>query len=470
MDFSKDLSVVILAAGKGKRMKSEMPKVLHKVCGRPMIYYILKQIIGLDPKNIFIAAGHKKELLKDYLDREFASVRIVVQDRQLGTGHAVKMVRDKAGDFGKIMLVLGGDSPLVSGETLRSLISLRDGENAAAVILTSVAADSPGGYGRIVKNKKGEVMRIVEEADASPSEKEIDEVNSSIYCFDTELLFKNIDSIDEKNSQGEYYLTDIIEILIKKGHKIKTFIVDDHNEVKGINDRIQLSETEKIIRRSINKRLMESGVTMVDPDTVYIEDTVQVGSDTIIEPSCFLKGRTVIGKNCTIGPFSQLTDTIVGRESIINSSVINGAEIGAENNIGPYSYIRPGTKTGQRVKIGAFCEVKKSLIGDSSKVPHLSYIGDTGIGKGVNIGASSVTVNYNGFSKSRTIIEDDVFIGSDTMLIAPVRIGRGAIVAAGSVITKDVGENVMAIERAKQKNIKNGAVKYRNRKNKGQEK
>ena len=470
MDFSKDLSVVILAAGKGKRMKSEMPKVLHKVCGRPMIYYILKQILGLDPKNIFIVAGHKKELLKSYLDREFASVKTIEQDRQLGTGHAVKMVRDGAGDFGRNMLVLSGDSPLISRETLESLISLRDRENAAAVVLTSIVADDPGGYGRIVKNKKGEVTRIVEEADASPSEKKIDEVNSSFYCFDTELLFENIDSIGVKNSQGEYYLTDMIETLIKKGHKIKTFTAADHNEIKGINDRVQLSEAEKVIRRSINKRLMESGVTIVDPDTTYIEDTVQIASDTVIEPSCFLRGGTVIGKNCTIGPFSQLTDTIVGQGSVINSSVIIGAEIGAENNIGPNSYIRPGTKTGQRVKIGAFCEVKKSIIEDGSKVPHLSYIGDTEIGKGVNIGASSVTVNYNGFSKSRTIIEDDVFIGSDTMLIAPVRIGRGAIVAAGSVITRDVGENAMAIERAKQKNIRNGAVKYRNRKNKGQEK
>ena len=469
MDFSKDLSVVILAAGKGKRMKSETPKVLHKVCGRPVIYYILKQILGLDPKNIFIVAGHKKELLKSYLGREFVSVKTIEQDKQLGTGHAVKIVRDGAGDFGRNMLVLSGDSPLISKETLRSLISLKDRENTAAVILTSIV-DDPGGYGRIVKNKKGEVIRIVEEADASPSEKKIDEVNSSFYCFDTKLLFENIDSIGVKNSQGEYYLTDIIETLIKKGHKVKTFTAADHNEVKGINDRVQLAETEKIIRKSINKRLMKSGVTIVDPDTIYIEDTVQIARDTIIEPSCFLKGSTVIGENCTIGPFSQLTDTIVGQGSVINSSVITGAEIGAENNIGPNSYIRPDTKTGQRVKIGAFCEVKKSIIEDGSKVPHLSYIGDTEIGKGVNIGASSVTVNYNGFSKSRTIIEDDVFIGSDTMLIAPVRIGRGAIIAAGSVITRDVGENVMAIERSKQKNIKNGAVKYRNRKNKGQEK
>lgn len=469
MEFSKDLSVVILAAGKGKRMRSETPKVLHKVCGHPIIYYILKQILGLGPKNIFVVAGHKKQLLKDYLTGEFTSVSTIEQDKQLGTGHAVKMVRDGAGDFGRSMLVLSGDSPLITRETLKSLISLRDRENAAAVILTSIT-DDPGGYGRIVKNKKGEVARIVEEADASPSEKKINEVNSSSYCFDTKLLFENIGSIDTKNSQGEYYLTDIVETLIKKGHKVGTFIVADHNEVKGINDRAQLAETGKIIRKKINKRLMENGVTIVDPDTAYIEDTVQIGSDTIIEPSCFLKGATVIGENCTIGPFSQLTDTIIGQGSIINSSVIIGAEIGAENNIGPSSYIRPNTKTGQRVKIGAFCEIKKSTVDDGSKVPHLSYVGDTEIGKDVNIGASSVTVNYNGFSKSRTIIEDDAFIGSDTMLIAPVRIGRGAIVAAGSVITRDVGENVMAIERAKQKNIRNGAIKYKNRKSKGQEK
>jgi bifunctional UDP-N-acetylglucosamine pyrophosphorylase / glucosamine-1-phosphate N-acetyltransferase len=469
MDFSKDLSVVILAAGKGKRMRSETPKVLHKVCGRPMVYYILKQILGLEPKNVFVVAGHKKQLLKNYLDSEFASVHTVEQDKQLGTGHAVKTVRDGAGDFGDSMLVLGGDSPLITEETLKSLISLRDRENAAAVILTSIVED-PEGYGRIIKNKKGEVARIVEESDASSSEKKIKEVNSSIYCFDTKLLFKNIDSIGDKNSQGEYYLTDVIETLIKKGHKVSSLTVSDYNEVKGINDRIQLSEAEKIIRKKINMRLMENGVTIVDPDSAYIEDTVQIESDTVIEPSCFLKGDTVIGKNCTIGPFSQLTDTIVGQGSMINGSVVIGAEIGNENNIGPNSYIRPYTKTGQRVKIGAFCEIKKSIIDDGSKVPHLSYVGDTEIGKGVNIGASSVTVNYNGFSKSRTIIEDDVFIGSDTMLIAPVRIGRGAIVAAGSVITRDVGENVMAIERTKQKNIRKGAIKYKSRKNKDQEK
>lgn len=469
MEFSKDLSVVILAAGKGKRMRSETPKVLHKICGRPIIYYILKQILGLEPKNIFVVAGHKKQILKDYLGSEFTSVCTIEQDKQLGTGHAVKMVCDGADDFGHSMLVLSGDSPLITEETLKSLISLRDSEDSAAVILTSIT-DNPGGYGRIVKNKKGEVMRIVEEADASPSEKKINEVNSSSYCFDTKLLFENINSIDAKNSQGEYYLTDIIETLIKKGHKVATFTVADDNEVKGINDRLQLSEAGKIIRKKINTRLMENGVTIVDPDSAYIEDTVQIACDTIIEPSCFLKGATIIGENCTIGPFSQLTDAVVGRGSMINSSVIIGAEIGAENNIGPNSYIRPHTKTGQRVKIGAFCEIKKSIIDDDSKVPHLSYIGDTEIGKGVNIGASSVTVNYNGFSKSRTIIEDDAFIGSDTMLIAPVRIGRGAIVAAGSVITRDVGENVMAIERAKQKNIRNGAIKYKNRKNKGQEK
>ncbi len=469
MEFSKDLSVVILAAGKGKRMRSETPKVLHKVCGHPIIYYILKQILGLGPKNIFVVAGHKKQYLKDYLAGEFTSVRTIEQDKQLGTGHAVKMVRDGAGDFGRSMLVLSGDSPLITKETLKSLIGLRARGNAAAVILTSIT-ENPGGYGRVVKNEKGEVTRIVEEADASPSEKKINEVNSSSYCFDTKLLFENIGSIDTKNSQGEYYLTDIVETLIKKGHKVGTFIVADHNEVKGINDRSQLAEAGKIIRKKINKRLMENGVTIVDPDTAYIEDTVQIGSDTIIEPSCFLKGNTVIGDNCTIGPFSQLTDTIIGQGSIINSSVIIGAEIGTENNIGPNSYIRPDTKTGQRVKIGAFCEIKKSTVDDGSKVPHLSYVGDTEIGKGVNIGASSVTVNYNGFSKARTIIEDGAFIGSDTMLIAPVRIGRGAIVAAGSVITRDVGENVMAIERAKQKNIRNGAIKYKNRKNKDQEK
>lgn len=463
MDFSKDLSIIVLAAGKGKRMKSETPKVLHKICGQPLIYHILKQAISLGPKNVFVVAGHKKEMIKEYLCKSFPSVKSIDQDSQSGTAHAVMMARDNFPDMGKNILILSGDAPLITAKTLDILVRLRSENDLSVSILTSIVQD-PAGYGRIIKDGDGRVLKIVEDADASREEKLITEVNSSIYCFERDCLREDIDNIDIHNSQSEYYLTDIVEMLINKGKRAETFIISDHQEAGGINNRYQLSEAEDMLRQRINKKHMEDGVTIRNPSSVYIEDTVQIEYDTIIEASCFLKGDTVIGKGCIIGPFSRIDDTRIGYKTIVNSSVIIGADIGPENNIGPYSYIRPGTITGEKVKIGAFCEVKKSNIDKDSKVPHLSYVGDAEIGVGVNIGASSVTVNYNGFSKSRTIIEDGAFIGSDTMLIAPVRIGKGAIVAAGSVITGDVPGNAMAIERAKQKNIKNGAVKYRNRK------
>ncbi|HAJ94968.1 MAG TPA: bifunctional UDP-N-acetylglucosamine diphosphorylase/glucosamine-1-phosphate N-acetyltransferase GlmU [Actinobacteria bacterium] len=469
MDFSKDLSIIILAAGKGKRMKSEIPKVLHRICGKPLIYHILKQVISLEPKNVFIIIGHKKKIVREYLDSNFPSVKAIDQDRQSGTGHAVMMASDDFSGMGKNILILSGDSPLITAGTLTSLVKLRSENDLSVSILTSITQD-PAGYGRIIKDGDGKVLKIAEEADASREERLITEVNSSIYCFEKDHLRENIDNINIKNSQGEYYLTDIVEMLINKGERAETFVISDHQEARGINDRSQLSEAEDMLSHRINKKHMENGITIRNPSSVYIEDTVQIKPDTIIEASCFLRGNTMIGKGCSIGPFSQIDDTKIGPRTTVNSSVIIGAGIGPENNIGPYSYIRPGTITGEKVKIGAFCEIKKSNIDEGSKVPHLSYVGDTEIGKGVNIGASSITVNYNGFSKSRTIIEDGAFIGSDTMLVAPVRIGRGAIVAAGSVITGDVPDNALAIERAKQKNIKNGAVKYRNRKKMDREK
>jgi bifunctional UDP-N-acetylglucosamine pyrophosphorylase/glucosamine-1-phosphate N-acetyltransferase len=469
MDFSNELSVIILAAGKGKRMKSEAPKVLHRLCGQPLIYHILKQVEDLGPKNIFAVIGHKKQEVRDYLKSNFPTVQTIDQDNQAGTAHAVMMAGKHFPDMGKNLLVLSGDSPLITAKTLESLIKLRADNDLAASILTSVT-DDPSGYGRIIKNSKGRIKKIVEEADASSREKKINEVNSSIYCFEKDILIENIKKIGTDNSRGEHYLTDVVEVFINQGKKVEAFMAADCHEADGINDRAQLAASEEILKDRINKRHMENGVTIRNPSSVYIEDTVNIEPDAIIEPSCFLKGNTYIGKGCNIGPFSQISDSKIGEGTVVNSSVIMGAEIGPENNIGPCSYIRPDTVTGKKVKIGAFCEVKKSSIDDRSKVPHLSYVGDTEMGSGVNIGASSVTVNYNGFSKFKTIIEDDVFIGSDTMLIAPVRIGRGAIVAAGSVISRDVPGDAMAIERAKQKNIKKGAVKYRNRKNIKQEK
>ena len=464
MNLSEDLSVVILAAGKGKRMKSEIPKVLHQILGQPIIYYILTSVRKLNPKNIFAVIGYGKELVSDYLKNNFPEIKIITQENQLGTAHAICMVKKQKEDFGKNILVLSGDSPLINIETLRKLVENRASSGSSVCMITALLPD-PKGCGRIIKDASGNITKIIEETDASAEEEKICEINSSIYCFETESLFENIEKINTSNIQKEYYLTDIIEIFIKNGKKVNCFNAVDYLEVIGINDRLQLSELENIMQKKINESLMKSGVTIRNPDSCYIESSVIIDGDVVIEPSCFIKGKTRIGKNSVIGPFCQITDTVIGEGTRINASVVLGSDIGNNNNIGPYSYIRPGTVTGDNVKIGAFCEIKKSDIAHGSKVPHLSYIGDTEIGSGVNIGASSVTVNYDGFKKSKTIIEDDVFIGSDTMLIAPVKIGKGAIVAAGSVIYKDVPSNSLAIERGKQKNIKDGASRYRDKRN-----
>lgn len=464
MDHKK-LSIIILAAGKGKRMKSDIPKTLHPLCFKPMIYYILKQAYSLSPKDVYVVLGHRASQVEEYIKDAFAKTKIVLQKKQLGTAHALMMLKDRVGDIGEDILILTGDMPLIRQETLQHLLDVKERNNLDTSMLTADMPD-PTGYGRIVKDKDGRVERIVEEAEADGEQKKIREINTSIYCFTKKTLFEKLDEIDPQNSQNEYYLTDVIEKLVKDNKDIEAFKTKDRDEVRGINDRVQLAQAERILNLRLCRKLMEEGVGIRDPFNTFIEDTVSIGRDTLIEPYCFLRGKTDIAGECRIGPFCQIIDTEIGKNTYINSSMLVGSSIGCDNTIGPSSYIRPGTRTGDNVKIGAFCEVKKSSIDKNSKLPHLSYVGDTEIGKRVNIGASSVTLNYNGFTKSKTIIEDDVFIGSDTMLVAPVRIGKGSIVAAGSVISKDIPPNSLAIERGNQKNIKDGAIRYRERKKK----
>lgn len=463
----KDLSVVILAAGKGKRMKSEIPKVLHKICDQPILSYVLSTVrkINSENRNIFVVVGHKADLVEDYIRQNFPEVKTISQGEQLGTAHAVFVVKKYQEHLGENVLVLSGDSPLLTAETLKRLWHVHTKNQNVATITTAILSD-PEGYGRIIKDKDGNILEIVEEGDASEEERNIKEINASIYCFNTKILFENIEDIKSQNSQKEYYLTDIVKKLVEKKYKVSTMTLEISQswEVLGINDRVQLWEVEKMMQKRINERLMKEGVTIRNPDSCYIGASVKIEKDVVIEPFCFIKGSTIIEKNCVIGPFCQIDDTTIGSGSKVNSSVILGSNIGKNNNIGPYSYIRPGTFTGENVKIGAFCEVKKSKISNRSKVPHLSYVGDSEIGSGVNVGASSVTVNYDGYKKHKTIIEDNVFIGSDTMLVAPVRIGKGAIVAAGSVITRDVPPNSLAIERGEQINIEEGATRYRRKK------
>ncbi len=460
-----NLSVIVLAAGRGTRMKSSYPKVLHKIFGKPMLYYILRTAYSLEPKNVLVVAGYKKDIVKEYIQKEFTHTKIADQNKQLGTAHAVSAASGYRKDMGSQVMVLSGDCPLVSAEILAELVAKQKKTKSGATILSTVLAD-PQGYGRIIKDGKGNILRVVEERDAEEDQKMIKQVNTSIYCFDRDLLFEGLKNIGASNSQNEYYLTDIIEAMVKGGSKITALKIADHVQVLGVNDRIQLSSAEKIMQSRINEKLMADGVTIRNPENTYIQDTVKIEPDTVIEPYCFIGGNTNIGPECTIGPFCQIADSNIGKSTSINSSVVLGSSIGQENNIGPYSYIRPNTHTGSKVKIGGFCEVKKSNIAHGSKVPHLSYVGDTDIGEQVNIGASCVTVNYDGYQKHKTVIEDNAFIGSDTMLIAPVRVGKGAVVAAGSVITDDVPADSMAIARGMQKTIEQGAVRYRKKKEK----
>jgi bifunctional UDP-N-acetylglucosamine pyrophosphorylase / glucosamine-1-phosphate N-acetyltransferase len=463
MDNSKKLNIVILAAGKGKRMKSSTPKVLHNIIDKPMIFYVLREAVKLNPVKIYVITGYEHEILENYIAQNFPEVICVYQKVQLGTGHAVSLIKDYYNKEMESLMVLTGDCPLIKSETLMNLAALQKSGNYSCTVL-SAAVENPFGYGRIIKNKPGEIVKIVEEADAMPQEKLIKEINTSLYCFDAKALFDNISSLNSNNYQKEYYLTDIIEKFAQNNLKTSALLIDDSSEVSGVNDRVQLCGVEKMMRRRINEKFLYSGVTITDPDSTFIGVDVEIESDASIEPFSFLNGKTVIKKGCVIGPFAQITDCEIDSGTKINSAVIKNAKIGKNNNIGPFSYIRPGTITREDVKVGGFCEVKNSIVGSNSKIPHLSYIGDCEIGENVNIGASSVTCNYDGYRKNRTIIGDNVFIGSDTMLVPPVMIGQGSIVAAGSVITEDVPEYALAISRGRQINMPGGAQKFRQKK------
>jgi bifunctional UDP-N-acetylglucosamine pyrophosphorylase/glucosamine-1-phosphate N-acetyltransferase len=463
MQSLQDLNVIILAAGKGKRMISSTPKVLHKILDKPMIYYIINEVKKINPANIFVITGFAHETLESYLKDNFPEVKIIYQEKQLGTGHAILLTKRFYEENWGNVLVLSGDSPLIRSETLSRLVSQQLHGRYAASLITAIL-DNPFGYGRILRDQNGDIIKIVEESDASLEEKQIKEINPSIYCFNSKYLFENIENLKPQNFQREYYLTDIIEEFFKKNLKVSSLLVEDSTEILGINDRAQLAMVQKIMQKRINEKLMLEGVTIVDPDTTFISIDSQISNDVVVQPNTFIYGKTVIKKDCNIGPFVQLMDCEIDEGTLINSAVLVNAIIGKNNNIGPFSYVRPGTITKTKVKIGGFCEVKKSIINNNSKIPHLTYIGDSEIGENVNIGASSVTCNYDGFRKNKTIIGDNVFVGSDTMFVPPIKIGSGSLIAAGSVITEDVPDNSLAITRGKQINIQNGATKYRKKK------
>ncbi len=439
---------IILAAGQGTRMKSSKLKMLHQLGGKPMIGHIVDTLEEIKTEDIIVVVGHKAEDVKNYLGTK---VQYVEQKEQLGTGHAVLQVEPILKHRDGITLIINGDTPLLTKTTLEALINEHKTRDVALTILSTELAN-PTSYGRIIRDNNQEVIKIVEEKDASISERRIKEVNSGIYCFDNAKLFQALGKINNNNKQGEYYLTDVIEILRHLGERIVAFETFNSNELVGINDRIALAEAETILKKRILESHMRAGVTIIDPMNTYIEKEVRIGADTTIFPGTHIKGETVIGANCKIGPNADLTDVIIADDVTLTHSVIISSSIDSYTTVGPFAYIRPGTKIGSSVKIGDFVEVKNSTIGDGTKVPHLSYIGDADLGEGINIGCGTITVNYDGFKKHRTTVEDRAFIGCNSNLIAPVSIGKEAYIAAGSTITKNVPDFALSIARERQVN------------------
>jgi len=446
--FESDLRIIILAAGKGTRMKSDLPKVLHPVCGVPMIQHVVAVANQISRRRPLVVIGHKAEKVSVILGEE---VDYVLQEKQLGTGHAVMMAAPQLQDFSGDLLVLYGDTPLITTESLTKLVAEHQRAKSSVTVL-SVEVENPTGYGRIIRDEHGRLERIVEEKDASSEEKIVKEVNTGIYIFNYPDLAEALRCIEPKNAQGEYYLTDVIALLAARGKKAGAVPCPNSEELLGPNDRLALAETDRIMRRRILENLMTEGVTIIDPASTYIELQVEIGRDSIIYPGTFLQGKTKIGVGCQIGPYSQLRDSQIGDASIVRFSVLEQVKTGEGVNIGPYSFLRPGTVVEKKGKVGGFVETKNTHIGEGSKVPHLSYIGDCLIGAGVNIGAGTITCNYDGYAKHQTTIGDEAFIGSNTNLVAPVSVGKGALVGAGSTITKDVPEYALALARSKQIN------------------
>lgn len=437
---------IILAAGKGTRMKSKRYKVLHEVCGKPMIQHIVDQVKESNIDQTIVVVGHGAEEVKRQLGNE---VSYVFQKEQLGTGHAVMQAAPLLLNEEGTTIVLCGDTPLLKKSTIDALIKEHESKGAKATILTA-EADDPTGYGRIIRSHDGSVEKIVEHKDASEAELKVTEINTGTYCFDNKALFTALQNVNNDNAQGEYYLPDVIEILQKRGEIIAAYVTPDFNETIGVNDRIALSKAEQYMRERINEQLMKNGVTLIDPTNTYIGANVKIGADTIIYPGCVISGDTIIGEGCTIGPHSEIYASKIGNETVIKQSVVHDSEVGNKVSIGPFSHLRPKTSLRDNVRIGNFVELKKASMGEGSKASHLSYLGDAEIGDYVNIGCGSITVNYDGKNKYLTKIEDGAFIGCNSNLIAPVTIGKSAYIAAGSTITDDVPDNSLAIARQRQ--------------------
>lgn len=440
------VAALVLAAGKGTRMKSRLPKVLHKVGGKAMVERVLDTVNAVGVDRSVVIVGFGGEEVRAYLgDR----CEYVTQAEQKGTGHAVREAKPVLGDFDGTIVLMCGDTPLVTEDTIKALLKEHAATGAAATVLMA-HMENPTGYGRIIRDEEGKVLRIVEQKDGTPDELAVQEINTGMYAFDSQKLWPCLAQLSDDNAQGELYITDVVGILVNAGERVSAYMTMDEDESLGVNSRVQLAEAERILRNRKLRELMDAGVTIIDPATTYVAPEVVVGSDTILHPGTILEGNTVIGKECEIGPHTRFTNVTVGDNNVIHFTYAHDCEIKNGTDIGPYVHLRPNTVIGDKVHIGNFVEVKNSIVGEGTKFPHLSYIGDSDVGGGVNIGCGTITVNYDGKIKHRTRIDDGAFVGCNTNLVAPVHVGAYSYIGAGSTITKDVPDKALAVGRARQ--------------------
>ncbi len=440
-------TIVILAAGLGTRMKSNIAKALHPLAGQPLIRHVLNAAFGTDPEQVVLVLGHQADKVRNAIAD--SRVRIVLQAEQLGTGHAVQQAVEAISSSPGPIMILCADTPLLTTNTLKEALALHEKSRAAVTLLTTAMPD-PFGYGRVVRGKSG-VMRVVEEKDATAAQRKIQEVNAGIYCFEAKFLLSSLALLGKNNAQGEYYLPDTIALARKKKRSVAALLCSDPDEVMGVNSRYDLSRAEAVMRQRTNRRWMLEGVTMLDPGTIFVGSEASLGRDVVLYPNVRIEGRTKIGDACVIYPGTRIVDSVIASHvTVKDSSVIEESDVSAGASIGPFAHLRPGAMIGEGAHIGNFVEVKKSTIGKGSKANHLAYIGDATVGADVNIGAGVITCNYDGFQKFQTVIGDGVFVGSDSQLVAPVTIGRGALIAAGATITRDVPAEALGISRAPQ--------------------
>jgi bifunctional UDP-N-acetylglucosamine pyrophosphorylase/glucosamine-1-phosphate N-acetyltransferase len=459
-----DVTVLIMAAGEGTRMKSDMCKVMHKVCGYPVIEYVMRAAERISSLPPVVIVGHKAEEIEKYLSKR---ALFEYQRQRLGTGHAVMIAKGHLKPRDGYVVVLAGDVPLISADTLQSMIDYCLSGGYGAVTLAALL-DDPAGYGRIIRNSVGDFERIVEHKDASEFELEIKEVNASIYCFNVGALLDGLEKLDRANAQGEYYLTDVLAKIVANGDSVGVLVTEYSDEIMGINTRVQLAQAQRALQAKINSFHMDNGVTIIDPDNTYIGPDVVIGRDTVIYPGNVLEGRVIIGEKCELYPNNRIVDSKIDRNCVLQSSVVSESVVEADSSIGPCAHIRPGSFIGKHVRVGNFVEVKNCSVGDNSKVSHLSYVGDGQIGKDVNVGCGVVFVNFDGEKKHKTLVGDRSFIGCNVNLVAPITVEDDTYVAAGSTITHNVPSGSLAIARERQVN-KQGWVEKRKTHNKGAE-